>query len=75
MCCSMSRRSATTGRLSGVLAEDSLAGARVEVAGYKRDPEDFVLWKPARPTSRVGQPLGARPARLGPPPPPWECTP
>ncbi len=25
-----------------------LAGARVEVAPYKRDPADFVLWKPAR---------------------------
>ena len=29
--------------------EDMLAGARVEVAPYKRDPGDFVLWKPAKP--------------------------
>src|SRR3546814_2483083 len=26
-----------------------LAGARVEVAPYKRDPGDFVLWKPSTP--------------------------
>ena len=26
-----------------------LAGARVEVAPYKRDPMDFVLWKPSKP--------------------------
>ena len=24
-----------------------IAGARVEVAPYKRDPADFVLWKPS----------------------------
>lgn len=35
------------GRLSGRRAEDMLAGARVEVAPYKRDPMDFVLWKPS----------------------------
>ncbi len=29
--------------------EDMLAGARVEVAPYKRDPMDFVLWKPSTP--------------------------
>jgi cysteinyl-tRNA synthetase len=29
--------------------EDMLAGARVEVAPYKRDPGDFVLWKPSTP--------------------------
>jgi cysteinyl-tRNA synthetase len=27
--------------------EQMIAGARVEVAPYKRDPADFVLWKPA----------------------------
>jgi cysteinyl-tRNA synthetase len=36
------------GRLSGRSLEDMRAGARVEVAEYKRDPADFVLWKPAR---------------------------
>ncbi len=35
------------GRLSGRRLEDMLAGARVEVADYKRHPGDFVLWKPA----------------------------
>jgi len=29
--------------------DDMLAGARVEVAPYKQNPGDFVLWKPARP--------------------------
>jgi len=28
--------------------EQMIAGARVEVAPYKRDPADFVLWKPSR---------------------------
>ena len=37
------------GRLSGRDPEDMLAGARVEVAPYKRDPGDFVLWKPSEP--------------------------
>jgi cysteinyl-tRNA synthetase len=35
------------GRLSGRDTEDMLAGARVEVAPYKRDAGDFVLWKPS----------------------------
>ncbi len=35
------------GRLSGRAVEDLIAGARVEVAPYKRDPADFVLWKPS----------------------------
>src|SRR5688572_17740440 len=35
------------GQLSGRDREDMLAGARVEVAPYKRDPGDFVLWKPS----------------------------
>jgi len=40
------------GRLSGANPDDMLAGARVEVAPWKRDPRDFVLWKPsARPRS------------------------
>ena len=37
------------GRLSGRSAEELLAGARVEVAPYKNDPGDFVLWKPSPP--------------------------
>ena len=35
------------GALSGRSREDMIAGARVEVAPYKRDPADFVLWKPS----------------------------
>nr|WP_321984579.1 cysteine--tRNA ligase [uncultured Lichenicoccus sp.] len=37
------------GRLSGRDPEELLAGARVEVAPYKNDPGDFVLWKPSTP--------------------------
>jgi cysteinyl-tRNA synthetase len=36
------------GGLARRSADDMLAGARVEVAPYKRDPMDFVLWKPSR---------------------------
>lgn len=35
------------GQLSGRSIDDMIAGARVEVAPYKRDPMDFVLWKPS----------------------------
>ncbi|PID35499.1 MAG: cysteine--tRNA ligase [Rhodobacterales bacterium] len=35
------------GALSGRSVEDMIAGARVEVAPYKRNPLDFVLWKPS----------------------------
>ncbi len=35
------------GRLSGVSLDDMLAGARVEVAPYKENAADFVLWKPS----------------------------
>ena len=35
------------GRLSNRNRDDMIAGARVEVAPYKRDPADFVLWKPS----------------------------
>ncbi len=37
------------GRLSGRNPDELRAGARVEVAPYKRDPGDFVLWKPSPP--------------------------
>ncbi|MEI4197555.1 cysteine--tRNA ligase [Roseovarius sp. E0-M6] len=40
------------GKLSGRSVDDMIAGARVEVAPYKRNPMDFVLWKP----SDEGQP-------------------
>ena len=35
------------GRLSGRDRDEMVAGARVEVAPYKKDPSDFVLWKPS----------------------------
>ncbi len=37
------------GALSGVDRDEMLAGARVEVAPYKVDAADFVLWKPSAP--------------------------
>lgn len=38
---------AAYGRLSGRGRDEQIAGARVEVAPYKKDPADFVLWKPS----------------------------
>jgi len=35
------------GKLSGHSREELLAGARIDVAPYKRDAGDFVLWKPS----------------------------
>ena len=53
------------GQLSRRSRDEMIAGARVEVAPYKRDPGDFVLWKPSDAGSaRLGQPVGARPAGL-----------
>ncbi len=40
------------GRLARRSRDEQIAGARVEVAPYKKDPADFVLWKP----SSDGQP-------------------
>ena len=37
------------GALSGRDTEELIAGARVEVAPYKKNPADFVLWKPSTP--------------------------
>ncbi|MCE8538367.1 cysteine--tRNA ligase [Ruegeria pomeroyi] len=37
------------GKLSGRSVDDMIAGARVEVAPYKKNPMDFVLWKPSTP--------------------------
>ena len=42
------------GFLSGRSMKEMLAGARIEVAGYKKNPADFILWKP----SAAGQPWG-----------------
>lgn len=37
----------TYGSLSGRSMKEMLAGARIEVADYKKNPADFVLWKPS----------------------------
>jgi cysteinyl-tRNA synthetase len=42
------------GKLSRRTLDDMIAGARVEVAPYKRDPMDFVLWKPSDPATEPG---------------------
>lgn len=45
--------------------KEMLAGARIEVAGYKKNPADFILWKPsAAGQPGWGQPLGLRPSGL-----------
>ncbi|RZI99323.1 MAG: cysteine--tRNA ligase [Brevundimonas sp.] len=58
------------GRLSGRNLDDMIAGARVEVAPYKRNAHDFVLWKP----SKDGEP--AWPSPWGEGRPGWhiECS-
>ncbi|WP_158886535.1 cysteine--tRNA ligase [Rhodanobacter sp. L36] len=40
---------AAYGALSGRDTEELIAGARVEIAPYKKNPADFVLWKPSTP--------------------------
>ncbi len=37
------------GKLSGRNRDEQIAGARVEISPFKRDPADFVLWKPSAP--------------------------
>ncbi len=46
---------ANFGALSGRSKDEMEAGARVEIAPYKRDPMDFVLWKPSK-TAEPGKP-------------------
>src|SRR5262249_55252368 len=36
------------GKLSRRSPDELIVGARVDVAPYKRDPQDFVLWKPSK---------------------------
>jgi len=36
------------GKLSRRTKEEQIAGSRVEVASYKKNPEDFILWKPSK---------------------------
>ena len=61
------------GRLSKRPLDEMIAGARVEVAAYKKDPRDFVLWKPSKP----GEPAWPSPAGIvAPGRPGWhiECS-
>jgi cysteinyl-tRNA synthetase len=61
------------GKLSKRSLDELIAGARVDVAPYKRDPEDFVLWKPSKP----GEPAWPSPAGIAAPGRPgWhiECS-
>jgi cysteinyl-tRNA synthetase len=61
------------GRLSKRPLDEMIAGARVDVAPYKRDPMDFVLWKPSKP----GEPSWPSPAGIATPGRPgWhiECS-
>jgi cysteinyl-tRNA synthetase len=48
------------GKLSNRTLDEMEAGARVEVAPYKRSPTDFVLWKPSKP----GEPSWPSPAGI-----------
>lgn len=58
------------GKLSGRNREQLRAGARVEIAPFKRDPADFVLWKP----STTNQPRWDSPWGLGRPGWHIECS-
>jgi cysteinyl-tRNA synthetase len=61
------------GKLSGRSLDEMIAGARVEVAPFKKDPMDFVLWKPSKP----GEPSWPSPAGIATPGRPgWhiECS-
>jgi cysteinyl-tRNA synthetase len=48
------------GALSRRPLDEMIAGARVDVAPYKRDPTDFILWKPSKP----GEPAWPSPAGI-----------
>jgi cysteinyl-tRNA synthetase len=48
------------GKLSKRPLDEMIAGARVDVAPYKRDPMDFVLWKPSKP----GEPAWPSPSGI-----------
>jgi cysteinyl-tRNA synthetase len=61
------------GQLSKRPLDEMIAGARVEVAAYKKDPRDFVLWKPSKP----GEPAWPSPVGIkAPGRPGWhiECS-
>jgi cysteinyl-tRNA synthetase len=58
------------GKLSGRPMDEMIAGARVDVAPYKRHPADFVLWKPSKP----GEPAWESPWGAGRPGWHIECS-
>jgi cysteinyl-tRNA synthetase len=58
------------GKLSNRSLDDMIAGSRVEVAPYKKDPMDFVLWKP----SKEGEPAWPSPWSNGRPGWHIECS-
>ena len=61
------------GQLSKRPLDEMIAGARVEVAPYKKDAQDFVLWKPSKP----GEPAWPSPCGIATPGRPgWhiECS-
>ncbi len=61
------------GKLAKRSLDEMVAGARVEIAPYKRDPMDFVLWKPSKP----GEPAWPSPSGIrAPGRPGWhiECS-
>ena len=65
-CSSTSPSMPDYGKLSNRSLDDMIAGARVEVAPYKRDPMDFVLWKPSKPGEPAWpSPLEQRAGRAG----------
>ena len=67
------RKGPRYGALSRRPFDEMLAGARVDVASYKRDEMDFVLWKPSKP----GEPGWPSPAGIAVPGRPgWhiECS-
>ncbi len=61
------------GKLAKRSLDEMIAGARVDVAPYKREPMDFILWKPSKP----GEPAWPSPAGIkAPGRPGWhiECS-
>jgi cysteinyl-tRNA synthetase len=54
------KKMADYGKLARRSLDEMMAGARVEVAPYKRDAMDFVLWKPSKP----GEPGWPSPAGI-----------
>ena len=54
------KKMADYGRLSNRSLDEMVAGARIDVAPFKRDPMDFVLWKPSKP----GEPAWPSPSGI-----------